>query len=83
MGATTFSRSKRNKAKIARAAGNIEQAEVLEKSAAKFRPKNDSKLLDGLAKDQDEATKAKFEDSEKVEVDLDGDGVADVVISKK
>ena len=82
MGATTFSLSKKNRARKARAAGKLEEAEVLEKSGEKFRPKADSKLLEGLAKDQDDATKPTFDDQGKIEVDLDGDGKADVVISK-
>lgn len=44
MGAATFSLSKKNRARKARADGKFKEAEVLDKSAAKFRPKNTEPL---------------------------------------
>ena len=77
MGASTFSLSKKNKARQARRAGKIDEAEALEKAAKKFVPKT---------ADRTEAkVEAKVEAKTEVkkEVDLDGDGKADVVIAKK
>ena len=84
MGATTFSLSKKNRARQARRNGKIKEAEALEKAAKKFVPKTidrtDAEVevdLDGNGKPDVKASKTKKE------VDLDGNGNPDVVIPKK